>query len=231
MTEGASTDETVGRVYVRRRGRMTAGQSRALAQAQDRFRISAEQWQALAQRATVDDRPVGLEIGFGMGQAVVQWCTQAPDQDIVGIEVYQPGIGSAMLLAEQYQVENLHIVDGDADALLQLTPASPWLNEVRVFFPDPWPKKRHHKRRLLQAPFIDALARRLVSGGRLRVATDWWPYAQEINAVLEREQQLCNLGNEEGFAPRFAQRGTTNFEARGQRLGHGTWDFLYQKVQ
>ncbi|MFK7912403.1 MAG: tRNA (guanosine(46)-N7)-methyltransferase TrmB [Pseudomonadales bacterium] len=229
-THSDGLDDTVGRVYVRRRGRMTAGQTRALAQDTDRFRISAEQWQILAQQAATDGRAVGLEIGFGMGQAVVQWCAQEPDLQVVGVEVYQPGIGSAMLMAAQQEVHNLHIVDGDADALLQLTPAAPWLKEVRVFFPDPWPKKRHHKRRLLQAPFIATLAQRLVPGGLLRVATDWKPYADDINQVLGAAQMLINLGNAEGFAPRFAQRGTTNFEARGQRLGHGTWDFLYQKA-
>ena len=225
-----SLDDTVGRVYVRRRGRMTAGQTKALAQAADRFRIGASTWQSLAEQAAASGDAIGLEIGFGMGQAVVQWCTQEPTLPIVGVEVYQPGIGSAMLLATASEVQNLHIVDGDADALLQMTPESPWLKEVRVFFPDPWPKKRHHKRRLLQAPFVASVAQRLVAGGLLRIATDWQPYADDINQVLQTAPGLRNLGNAQGFAPRFAQRGTTNFEARGQRLGHGTWDFLYQKT-
>lgn len=225
-----SRDDTVGRVYVRRRGRMTAGQSKALAQAADRFRIAAAQWRTLAEHAAATGEAVGLEIGFGMGQAVVQWCTQEPALPIIGVEVYQPGIGSAMLLATAQEVQNLRIVDGDAEALLQMTPDSPWLQEVRVFFPDPWPKKRHHKRRLLQAPFVAAVAQRLVPGGLLRIATDWQPYADEINQVLKAAPGLQNLGNEQGIAPRFAQRGTTNFEARGQRLGHDTWDFLYQKA-
>lgn len=229
MADTTEPDDTVGRVYVRRRGRMTAGQTRALAEDDDGYRIDAEQWRALALAAQETNTPVGLEIGFGMGQAIVQWCASEPALTVVGVEVYQPGIGSAMLLAQQQQVNNLRIVDGDADALLQLTPAMPWLKEVRVFFPDPWPKKRHHKRRLLQAPFVAEVAARLVPGGLLRVATDWQPYALEINAVLQQASPLQNLGNSDGYAPRFAQRGTTNFEARGQKLGHGTWDFLYQK--
>ncbi|MGI9325298.1 MAG: tRNA (guanosine(46)-N7)-methyltransferase TrmB [Pseudomonadales bacterium] len=219
-----------GRVYVRRRGRMTAGQARALAQVADPYRLEHAALCEFAQ-AQLGQAPIGLEIGFGMGQAMVEWCQQAPDWQILGIEVYQPGIGSAMLHAEELSIGNLRIFDGDAAALLEQTPALPWLQEVRIFFPDPWPKKRHHKRRLIQTEFIALVSERLCAGGVLRVATDWEAYAEHINHVLSEAALLRNLGSSDGYAPRFAKRGTTRFEARGARLGHSTWDFFYERVQ
>ncbi len=228
MTDVA--DAHRGRVYVRRRGRMTAGQARALAQVTDPYRLEHTALRRFT-NPTADQAPIGLEIGFGMGQALVEWCQQAPDWLILGIEVYQPGIGSAMLHAEEQSISNLSIFDGDAVALLQQTPALPWLQEVRIFFPDPWPKKRHHKRRLIQAEFITLLSERLCPGGLLRVATDWQAYAEHINQVLSAAALLRNLGSSDGYAPRFAKRGTTRFEARGARLGHNTWDFLYERTK
>lgn len=225
-------DPHAGRVYVRRRGRMTAGQARALAQSDDDYRIDAHGLQHLAERSSAESSsaPIGLEIGFGMGQALVEWCQQAPDWQIIGIEVYQPGIGSAMLHAQEQGVRNLKIVEGDADLLLAQNAVRAWIGEVRIFFPDPWPKKRHHKRRLIQPPFLQTLVSCMLPQAVLRVATDWGPYAEQINTVLRGTAELANRGNAEGFAPRFAQRGTTRFEARGQRLGHETWDFLYQRI-
>ena len=212
-------------MYVRRRGRMTAGQARALATLTERYRVDED---ALLARLPLPGR-CGLEIGFGMGQALVDWCRAEPDTQIFGIEVYQPGIGSAMLRAEQAGVTNLRILEGDAARILTASTTTPWLDELRIFFPDPWPKKRHAKRRIIQPHFVAVAASRMRPGALLRVATDWQPYAEWINQVLPQEPLLENLGGADGFAPRFAERGETNFEARGRRLGHEVWDFLYAR--
>lgn len=204
---------------------MTAGQARALDELTGRYRVD--------EAAFLDqlplDRRCGLEIGFGMGQALVEWCCAEPETQIVGIEVYQPGIGSAMLRAEQAAVTNLRILEGDAARILAASTTTPWLDELRIFFPDPWPKKRHAKRRIVQPDFIAVAASRMRPGALLRVATDWQPYAEWISEVLPHEPLLQNLGGADGFAPRFTDRGETNFEARGRRLGHPVWDFLYAR--
>lgn len=216
-------------VYVRRRGRMTVGQARVLAAGDPLRCLDQPGWCALA---AAPPGQVGLEIGFGMGQALAQWAAEAPQMLLVGMEVYQPGIGSLLLMAQEQALDNLRIIDGDAIGLLEASAtraSGGWLDEVRVFFPDPWPKKRHHKRRLIQPPFVALLTAQLKPGGLLRVATDWAPYAEHINETLAAARGLRNCGGADGFAPRFAQRGTTRFEARGERLGHDTWDFCYER--
>lgn len=215
-------------VYVRRRGRMTAGQARVLATGDALRRLDTEGWLGLR---AAPPPVLGLEIGFGMGQALAEWAAQAPDALLVGMEVYQPGIGSLLLMAQERALDNLRVIEGDAVALLEASAAGDsWLDEVRIFFPDPWPKKRHHKRRLIQPGFLALLTPQLKPGGRLRVATDWAPYAEHINETLAAAPGLVNCGGPDGIAPRFAQRGTTRFEARGERLGHDTWDFDYQRA-
>jgi tRNA (guanine-N7-)-methyltransferase len=206
---------------------MTAGQARALETLAARYCVYEATFLA---QLPLPGR-CGLEIGFGMGQALVDWCCAEPDTEIVGIEVYQPGIGSAMLRAEQAAVTNLTILEGDAARILAESTTMPWLDELRIFFPDPWPKKRHAKRRIIQPDFVAVAASRMRPGALLRVATDWQPYAEWINEVLPQEPLLENLGGVDGFAPRFAERGETNFEARGRRLGHAVWDFLYARRQ
>lgn len=212
-------------VYVRRRGRMTAGQARALTELAERYCVADREWLAALPRP----QRTGVEIGFGMGHALVDWCQAAPDWQILGIEVYQPGIGSAMLRADASAVTNLQILEADAARIFSESTALPWLDELRIFFPDPWPKKRHAKRRIIQPAFVRVAASRLRPGGLLRVATDWQPYAEWINEVLLAEPTLTNLGGTDGFAPRFVERAETNFESRGRRLGHAVWDFLYQR--
>ena len=171
---------------------------------------------------------LGVEIGFGMGQALVQWAQQEPELALVGIEVYQPGIGSALLQAQQDNLlEQLYVLEGDARAALELAFAPNSLDEVRIFFPDPWHKARHNKRRLVQREFLELVASRLVPGGVLRMATDWEDYANWMLEEAEATPGLSNLEGPGNFAPRFAQRNVTRFEARGQRLGHGVWDLRY----
>lgn len=226
------------RTYVRRRGRMTRAQARALDALAARYCLAQtpERWD-LAQLFG-REAPVGLEVGFGMGQALVDWARERPDWNLLGIEVYQPGIGSALLGLQREELGNVRIVEAPAEQVLEdnIPPAS--LAEVRVFFPDPWPKKRHHKRRLVNAAFADLVASRLRPGGLMWVATDWEPYAHWIVDVLdsaealerERAPQVSgDTGTGEEAGPDGRGRPATRFEARGLALGHRVWDLRYQR--
>ncbi len=213
--------------YLRRRGRPTKAQRRALADESTRLlqpTASGVDWSAQFCRTA----PLALEIGFGMGQALIAWAQAAPSWNLVGIDVYQPGIGAALLAARSAELTNLRFVEDDANHALQVAFAPASLSEVHVFFPDPWPKKRHHKRRLIQPRFVELLASRLGNGGKLLLATDWQPYAEWMLECLEAETQLTSL-NAGGFAPRSDARPVTRFEARGQKLGHTVWDLAYCK--
>ena len=168
-----------------------------------------------------------VEIGFGMGETTAAIATAHPDDDYLGIEVHTPGVGSLLKLIEEHGLTNVRIVQHDAVDVFEHMLAPAALDGVHVFFPDPWPKKRHHKRRLLQPPFVALLASRLKPGGYVHVATDWEDYAQEVLQVMSAEPRLANTAD--GFAPRPAYRPLTKFEQRGLRLGHGVWDVVFTK--
>ena len=171
--------------------------------------------------------PKILEIGFGMGETTALIAAAHPDNDYLAIEVHTPGVGGLLKLIGENDLQNIRIVQHDATEVLQhmLPPGS--INGVHIFFPDPWPKKRHQKRRLVQPPLIALLAGRMASGAYLHLATDWEEYAQQMLQVLESEPQLTNTG--EGFAVRPDSRPQTKFEARGLRLGHKVWDLVFRK--
>ena len=171
--------------------------------------------------------PKILEIGFGMGETTALIAAAHPDNDYLAIEVHTPGVGGLLKLIGENDLQNIRIVQHDATEVLQhmLPPGS--INGVHIFFPDPWPKKRHQKRRLVQPPLIALLASRMASGAYLHLATDWEEYAQQMLQVLESEPQLTNTG--EGFAVRPDSRPQTKFEARGLRLGHKVWDLVFRK--
>lgn len=216
---------------------MTRGQARALATLADRFVVPLEALSAdpAAAFGAADGQPVspvGLEIGFGMGQALIEWACERPDWYLLGAEVYQPGIGSALLGIEQHQLDNLRLVEAPAEDLLKRGLGSGSLDEVRIFFPDPWPKKRHHKRRLVQAGLAALVADRLAPDGLLWVATDWEPYAEWIIEVLDAEPGLVReraprIDDDASVADN--ERPRTRFEARGLRLGHRVWDLRYRR--
>ena len=172
--------------------------------------------------------PVVLEIGFGMGHTTAEIAAAHPEIDYLGIEVHTPGVGTLLRTLQARGLENVRIIQADAVSVLRdrIAPAS--LDRIHIFFPDPWPKKRHHKRRLIQAPFVAGLASRLAPGGILHCATDWEPYAAQMLEVLSAEPQLINTAAQ-GYAPRPAFRPLTKFEARGLRLGHGVWDLLFAR--
>ncbi len=216
------------RSFVVRAGRMGPGQARALAELGPRFVLPNEgtplDFAALFGRQA----PVVLEVGFGMGDATAQIAQAQPGTDFLGIEVHVPGVGALLRQIGERGLGNLRIVQDDAVAVLEQRVAPASLAGVHVFFPDPWHKKRHHKRRLIQPAFVHLLASRLAPGGYLHCATDWQPYAEQMLAVLSAEPALRNTA--EGYAPRPAHRPLTKFENRGLKLGHGVWDLLFTRA-
>jgi len=213
------------RSYVRRAGRTTNAQAKALETLGPRFILpySATTFQAAAVFGR--DAPLVLEIGFGMGEATAHIAQVRPHDNFLCCEVHPPGIGALLGRIGEHGIENIRIIAHDAVEVLKhmLTPAS--LAGIHIFFPDPWHKKRHHKRRLIQPPLVAQLASRLAPGGYLHCATDWQPYAEQMLEVLTAEPQLANSAN--GYAPQPAWRPETKFERRGQRLGHGVWDVVF----
>jgi tRNA (guanine-N7-)-methyltransferase len=169
-----------------------------------------------------------LEIGFGMGDATAAIAQALPGTDFIGVEVHPPGVGALLQRIEQHGLGNVRIVQHDAVEVVERMIAPASLAGVHVFFPDPWHKKRHHKRRLIQPPFVALLASRLAPGGYLHCATDWQPYAEQMLEVLGAEPLLRNSAA--GYAERPAYRPPTKFEQRGLKLGHGVWDLVFRRV-
>ncbi len=172
--------------------------------------------------------PKILEIGFGMGETTATIATAHPENDYLGIEVHTPGVGSLLKEIGERNLANVRIVQHDAVEVLQHMIAPGTLDGAHIFFPDPWPKKRHHKRRLIQPPLVALLASRLKPGAYLHSATDWQEYAEQILDVFAHEPLLKNTAN--GFAPRPDYRPQTKFETRGLKLGHGVWDIIFRHV-
>jgi tRNA (guanine-N7-)-methyltransferase len=212
--------------YVVRPGRMGTGQARALQELGPRFVLPYAPHLLDVQQAFGRSAPLIVEIGFGMGQATADIAAAQPDINFLGIEVHEPGVGALLKRIGEDGLTNLRIVQHDAVEVLQhmIAPAS--LAAVHVFFPDPWHKKRHNKRRLIQPPLVALLASRLAPGGVLHCATDWQPYAEQMLEVLRTQPGLQNTA--EGFAPKPSYRPLTKFEARGLKLGHGVWDVVFR---
>lgn len=215
------------RSYVLRAGRMGTGQSRAMAELAPRYVLPFNPAPLDSQAVFGRRAPLVVEIGFGMGQATAAIAAARPGDDFLGIEVHEPGVGALLQLIERAALRNLRIVQHDAVQVMSQMIAPATLSAVHVFFPDPWPKKRHWKRRLVQAPFVALLASRLAPGGTLHCATDWQPYAEQMLAVLGAETRLANTTA--GYAPRPDYRPQTKFERRGIALGHGVWDLVFTR--
>jgi tRNA (guanine-N7-)-methyltransferase len=217
------------RSFVRRGGRITVAQARALKDLWAAYGLDFAAHPLDLDRAFGRRAPRLLEIGFGNGEALLAIARERSDWDCIGIEVYEPGVGRLLLQAHEAGVGNLRIFRHDAVEVLEQLPDSS-IDEVLIFFPDPWPKKRHHKRRLIQPAFASLLARKLKPGGVLRLATDWQPYAGQMVEVLNACELLVNGAPDGGFAQRPAIRPATRFERRGQRLGHAVWDLEYRRL-
>lgn len=232
--EGAATTprRAVVRSFVLRAGRMGPGQQRALAELGPRFVLPFQTVPPDFDAVFGRRAPRVLEIGFGMGDATAAVAAAQPGTDFIGIEVHAPGVGALLKRIGEQDLANLRLVQHDAVQVLQQMIAAGSLAGVHLWFPDPWPKKRHHKRRLLQPGFAALVASRLAPGGYLHCATDWQPYAEQMLAVLAAEPALVNTaaaGEGAGFVPRPAWRPQTKFEARGLRLGHGVWDLVFAR--
>jgi len=223
------------RSFVLRQGRVSDAQRRALDAGQAQFGIPFSpgllDLDAAFGRSS-KGAPKILEIGFGMGETTATIAAAHPENDYLGIEVHTPGVGALFKQIGELGLTNIRIIQHDAVEVLNHMIAPGSLDGVHVFFPDPWPKKRHHKRRLLQPPLVALLASRLKPGGYLHAATDWEEYAQQILEVFAAEPLLENTAPEgptAGYAPRPASRPQTKFETRGLRLGHKVWDILFRK--
>lgn len=217
------------RSFVLRQGRLTKGQEKALTEQWPRFGVEYKpepmDLSAIFGRA---DSPKILEIGFGMGETTAKIAQTLPEKDFLGVEVHTPGVGALLKLIEESSIPNIRIIRHDAvDVLNHMLPDAS-LDGVHIFFPDPWHKKRHHKRRLIQAEFVRLLCAKIKPGGYLHVATDWQEYAEWVLEVLQAEHMLKNTAQE--YAEKPAYRPLTKFENRGIKLGHGVWDLVFSRI-
>jgi tRNA (guanine-N7-)-methyltransferase len=219
------------RSYVLRTGRMTPGQKRA-------YEEGWQRWGLAHQNGVLDfDAVFGLagprvlEIGFGMGQSLAEMARASPNANFIGIEVHKPGVGRLLHNIAEYDINNIRVYCHDAVDILRDCIPDVSLDTLQIFFPDPWHKKRHNKRRLIQPEFVAQLVRKLKPGGTLHLATDWEDYAQQMMFVLSDAEGLSNTCGEGEFSTRPEQRPLTKFELRGERLGHGVWDLVFVRRQ
>ncbi|HEX6833728.1 MAG TPA: tRNA (guanosine(46)-N7)-methyltransferase TrmB [Rudaea sp.] len=211
------------RSFVLRQGRFTPAQQRAFGEHWSRYGLDPQA--ALVARG----KPLVLEIGFGNGEQLLWSAQNEPEKDFIGIEVHRPGVGRLMNALAAHNVDNVRLYNHDAVEVIENGIAPESLSEVRIYFPDPWPKKRQQKRRLVQPDFVALLASRVAPGGRLHLATDWADYAEQMLAVLEAAPHWRNAAGAGAFIARPAWRIETHFEKRGLKLGHGVWDLLYDR--
>ncbi|MDX1431654.1 MAG: tRNA (guanosine(46)-N7)-methyltransferase TrmB [Gammaproteobacteria bacterium] len=213
------------RSFSRRSGRMTRGQRGAIHRYWPTYGVESDSEldldQLFGRRA-----PRDLEIGFGMGHALIDMASAHPERDYLGIDVYEPGIGATLAAIAEHGLTNVRLMRGDANVLVAETLPPRSLASVMIFFPDPWPKKRHHKRRLVQPEFVRLIGSRLAPGGTLHLATDWEEYALHMLCVLEASEGFVMLGGED-FRAAGGGRPRTKFERRGERLGHRIWDLHF----
>jgi tRNA (guanine-N7-)-methyltransferase len=220
------TDRRI-RSFVTRAGRVSSGQARALELLGPQFCVPYQKAELDLKQTFGRQAPTILEIGFGMGESSALIAQGMPEKNFIGVEVHTPGVGSLLKLIGEKQLTNQRIIQHDAVEVLTHMIAHDSLAGVHVFFPDPWHKARHHKRRLIQAPIVRLIASRLMVGGYLHCATDWEEYAEQMLQVLEAEPLLHNTA--QGFAARPNYRPITKFEQRGLKLGHGVWDLVFVK--
>lgn len=226
MADNAPPRRTI-KSFVMRAGRTTEGQARALETLGPRFVMPFQQQMLDYPSVFGRHAPVVLEIGFGMGDATAKIAQTMPDIDFIACEVHEPGVGALLKHMGEQNISNIRIAQHDAVEVLAHMIAPLSLSGIHIYFPDPWHKKKHNKRRLIQSPFVDKLLAHLAPGGYIHCATDWEPYAQQMLAVLGDNVSLVNTAD--GFAPKPHYRPLTKFENRGIKLGHGVWDLVFKK--
>ncbi|MBN3136290.1 tRNA (guanosine(46)-N7)-methyltransferase TrmB [Pectobacterium punjabense] len=219
------------RSFVRRQGRLTNGQQLALDNYWPVMGVEYQAEQVDFNALFGRDAPVVLEIGFGMGASLVTMAAQHPEQNFLGIEVHLPGVGACLASAQEAGISNLRVMCHDAlEVLMKMIPDGS-LSMVQLFFPDPWHKARHNKRRIVQVPFAELVQSKLKVGGVFHMATDWEPYAQHMLEVMASVAGYRNLSDNNEYVVRPESRPLTKFEARGQRLGHGVWDLMFERIK
>ena len=215
--------------FVRREGRLTKGQARALEQYWPTMGIDYQAEQLDLAAVFGRTAPTVLEIGFGMGKSLVEMAANEPELNFIGVEVHKPGVGSCLSEAGELGLTNLRVIEHDAVEVLKFMLADQCLARLQLFFPDPWHKKRHHKRRIVQPEFVEMVRQKLAIGGKLHMATDWEPYAEFMTEVMQQATHFTNTAPDGDYVPRPEYRPLTKFENRGQKLGHGVWDLIYQR--
>ncbi|MDH5631695.1 MAG: tRNA (guanosine(46)-N7)-methyltransferase TrmB [Gammaproteobacteria bacterium] len=231
VSSGGETDHRRSiRSFVIRAGRLTRAQQRALDELWPRFGVEFD-----ARPLDLDvlfDRsaPRVLEIGFGDGYSLAKMAADEPDKDFLGIEVHPPGVGSLLIQIEEHGLPNLRVMKHDAVDVLEKSLPAAGFDRVQIYFADPWPKKKHQKRRIIQSVFVERLVHAMKPGALLHLATDWQDYAEHMRDVVNAAVGLKNLSPSGDFVARPAWRPQTKFETRGQRLGHGVWDLLFERV-
>ena len=217
------------RSYVLRGGRLTVAQQRAMDELMPRWGVPEGEGELDLEELFGREAPVVADIGFGDGEATWRMAQAEPDKNFLGIEVHPPGVGHLLLKLEEHGIDNVRIAHEDAVEFLRERVPDGGLAEARIYFPDPWPKKRHHKRRIIQGPFVELLALKLQPGGRLHLATDWQPYADWMLEILDASDAFENTSTTGDWVPQPDWRPTTKYERRGERLGHEVRDLLFER--
>ena len=220
------------RSFVLRQGRLTKGQALAIENLWPKFGIEYQTGQLIDfTKLFGRQAPVTLEIGFGMGASLVEMAKNNPEQNYIGIEVHQPGVGACLMGLEEAGLTNLRVMCHDAVEVFEQMIPDNSLHMVQLFFPDPWHKARHNKRRIVQTPFAEMVRKKLAIGGVFHMATDWEEYAQHMLAVMSQLPDYENLSRTQDYVPRPDSRPVTKFERRGHNLGHGVWDLMFKRLR
>lgn len=217
------------RSFMRRQGRLSHAQENALDQYWEIFGLEPQATLYNFAEIFKNNAEVYLEIGFGMGDSLIKQAINNPQINFVGIEVHKPGVGKVLSEIQVHQLTNIRLICADAVEILKQNIPDHSLAAIQIFFPDPWPKRRHHKRRLIQRPFVELLLKKIISGGYIHLATDWKDYAEYMLRVLSDFADLQNKTNDPQFMPKIQNRPHTKFEQRGTRLGYRIWDFIFVK--
>jgi len=218
------------RSFARRSGRMTDGQKKALDEHWEKYGIDYCDKQKNPQTYFNNDAPVNIEIGFGMGENLLSVAQNNPDENFIGIEVHQPAVGHVLNRANDLDLNNLRLINHDAVEIFTHQTLDYSVNSVSIFFPDPWHKSKHHKRRLVSPKFCSLLSSKIKKGGRVYMATDWQHYAEQMLEVFTHNHHFKNLSPNNTYCERMEFRPVTKFEKRGHRLGHGVWDLIFEKL-
>ncbi len=217
------------RSFVLRTGRMTAAQSEALDANWAQFGLELEQGLIVPDEVFGRRAELVVEIGFGMGDSLLEMAIADPQRNFIGIEVHTPGVGRLLAGAKEHELANLRVYRADAIAVLNQCIPDQSIDRLQLYFPDPWPKKRHHKRRIVQQAFLDLVRTKLIAGAFLHIATDWEPYAEHCRKLLDSQTAWQNSVSEGQYAKKPDYRPETKFERRGTQLGHGVWDLIYTR--